>query len=176
MKRILIPILLLISTLVYSISSNARGVYQSKDAFLNEVFAGPPPKASVIWLTGESKKSATDILQHKPDYLRVRYWEQDNTSAWILNEIGKEQPITVGIVIVDSRIKRLSVLEFRESRGDEVRHNFFTQQFDGIQIQPDNQLNKSIDGITGATLSVRALKRLARLALYLDTYRVSRNK
>jgi hypothetical protein len=61
----------------------------------------------------------------------------------------------------------LRVLEFRESRGWEVRYPFFTDQFGGIGLRPDLQLDRPIDGISGATLSVRALKKLARLALYL---------
>lgn len=176
MKRVFILIFLLIYGFGYSLSIHARGVYQSGDAFLNEVFNGVPPKPSIIWLSGEAKKTATEILHHKPGYLRVRYWANNNTSAWILNEIGKEQPITVGIIIENSSIKLLRVLEFRESRGDEVRHNFFTKQFNNAQIKDDQQLNQSIDGITGATLSVRALKRLARLALYLDAYRITRKQ
>jgi len=34
----------------------------------------------------------------------------------------------------------------------------------------DNKLNKNIDGISGATLSVWAMKSIAKLSLYLDQY------
>ncbi len=151
--------------------AQARGVYQSPEDFLQEVFAHRPPPAKVIWLTGEKKQKATEILGHKPDYLRVRYWADENRSAWILEEIGKTEPITVGLVIVEGKIKRLRVLAFRESRGDEVRHDFFTRQFDDVGLKENNRLDRHIDGITGATLSVRALTKLARLALYLDSLR-----
>jgi hypothetical protein len=103
--------------------------------------------------------------------LRVRYWARGARSAWILNEVGKEKPITVGIVIEAGKISRLKVLAFRESRGDEVRHDFFTRQYQDRRLQEDLQLDRAIDGITGATLSVRALNRLARLALLLDQER-----
>ncbi len=48
-----------------------------------------------------------------------------------------------------------------------LRYPFFTEQFRGTLLTAENQLNRHIDGITGATLSVRALKKLARLSLYL---------
>lgn len=173
MHRIVFPLLLIISALVFSTAGNARGVYQTPEVFLDEIFNNAPPKPAVLWLSGDTKKTATYILQHKPGYLRLRYWANEHKSAWILNEIGKEQPITVGIVIEGKKIKQLRVLEFRESRGDEVRHGFFTRQFVDARLDSQNQLDKNIDGITGATLSVRALKRLAKLALYLDTKRKS---
>ena len=151
----------------------AKGVYQTQADFLSEVFAGDVPKPALIWLTGDIRKAATEILQHKPSRLRVRYWAKGARSAWVLEEIGKERPITVGIVINEGRIERLRVLVFRESRGDEVRHDFFTRQFQQTTLKPDLQLSNSIDGISGATLSVRALRKLARLALYLDQQRQS---
>jgi uncharacterized protein with FMN-binding domain len=99
----------------------------------------------------------------------VRYWGDAGRSAWILEEVGKEQPITVGLVVSDGRIERVKVLVFRESRGWEVRHPFFTDQFRDTGLTGERDLDRDIDGISGATLSVRALKKLARLALYLHT-------
>jgi hypothetical protein len=101
--------------------------------------------------------------------LRIRYWGEGSRTAWVLEEIGKVKPITVGLVINDDRLEKIRVLAFRESRGWEVRYPFFTDQFTGIGLNDDKQLNRSIDGISGATLSVRALEKLARLALYLHS-------
>jgi uncharacterized protein with FMN-binding domain len=73
----------------------------------------------------------------------------------------------VGIVVSDNRIERISVLVFRETRGYEVRYPFFTRQFENAALTPALDLDQHIDGITGATLSVNAVSRLARLALLL---------
>jgi Na+-translocating ferredoxin:NAD+ oxidoreductase RnfG subunit len=56
-------------------------------------------------------------------------------------------------------------LAFRESRGWEIRYPFFTKQFDQVSLTQKQKLNKTIDNITGATLSVRAVRKLAQLAL-----------
>jgi len=155
--------------LFVSSSVTARGIYQKPANFLDEVFNSKPPQANVIWLTGSIRTKATEILNHKPTRLRIRYWNNQQRTAWILEEIGKEKPITVGIVISNNKIEKVKVLVFRESRGDEIRHDFFTQQFKHARLNTNNQLDRSIDGISGATLSVRALTKLTRLALFLST-------
>ncbi len=145
----------------------ADSSYQTPEEFLNEIFAGKTPAPSMLWLTGEIRTATTTILGHEPHQFRVRYWEQGQRSAWILDEIGKEQPITTGLVVNNGQLERVRVLVFRESRGWEVKYPFFTDQFLQVGLTPDLSLDKQIDGISGATLSVRALTKLARLALYL---------
>jgi hypothetical protein len=146
----------------------ARGTYQEPSAFIKEVFSNNLPVVKKMWITGQTREVATKILQHKPARLRVSYWQKGQRSVWILDEIGKEQPITAGIVINNGKIERVKVLIFRESRGDEIRHNFFVKQFNQATLTIDQQLDRSIDGISGATMSVRALTKLSRLALYLS--------
>jgi len=151
-----------------SISVIAGGVYQQPADFINEVFDDKPPKAEVLWLDKTLKNQIADILNHKYKSLRIRYWQQHKKSAWILEEIGKEKPITTGIVINDGYIEKVKVLEFRESRGWEIRHEFFTEQFEQAQLENNNKLSKHIDNISGATLSVRAVRKMAQIALLLD--------
>ncbi len=148
---------------------HARGLYQTPEAFLDEVFDGAQPQPQVIWLRGDTREATDKIMGHRYPALRIRYWRKDSRTAWILEEIGKERPITTGVVINDDGIELVRVLEFRESRGGEVRHPFFTDQFPGIKLTDEYKLDRHIDGISGATLSVRALKKLARLSLYLHS-------
>lgn len=151
-------------------TATARDVYQQPAAFISEVFAGKTPKPQILWITRELQQDVRDILGHDLGALRIRYWRHDDTSAWILEEIGKEQLITTGIMIYNDRIERIKVLIYRESRGMEVQYPFFTDQYRGASLTSDHQLDRNIDGISGATLSVRALTKLARLALYLDQH------
>jgi hypothetical protein len=141
--------------------------YQSPEDFLDEVFAAGVPQPEVVWLTGSVRDAAADILGHNPAQMRLRYWRVGPRTAWILEEIGKEKPITTGIVINADRIELVRVLIFRESRGWEIRHSFFTDQFKQAGLSSDRKVDARIDGISGATLSVRALTNLARLALFL---------
>lgn len=145
----------------------ADEIYLTPERFVAEAFEGHAPAPQVLWLTNALRDDAQRILGHAPDALRVRYWRSGARSAWILDEIGKEQPITAGFVVEGGALRQLRVLVYRESRGWEVRHDFFTRQFDGARLTPQQNLDSRIDNISGATLSVNALQRMARLALRL---------
>ncbi len=154
------------------LSALGKGVYMAPEVFLAQSFAPAQPVIESLWLKDEIRDTAKKILHHAYPGLRIRYWRSsegaERGTAWILNEIGKTRPITIGISIVDGHIERVRILEFRESRGAEVRMPFFTRQFVGLSLRPETQtLSETVDGITGATLSVRAVKRSARFALYL---------
>ena len=148
----------------------AQDVYQQPGAFIDEAFAGQPPSPAKLWVRGQLRDEIRDILQRDLKSLRLRYWKREGRSAWILEEIGKDKPITTGLVVNRGAIERLKVLIFREIRGWEVKYPFFTDQFTGVELTAERELDRDIDGITGATLSVNALKRLARLALFLDQH------
>ena len=145
----------------------ARGVYQEPDNFLNEIFSGEVPRVKKIWIERDLKQEIKNILGHDLGMLRLSYWQRDTRTAWVLDEIGKSLPITVGIVVNNNKVEVIRILVFRESRGWEVRYPFFLNQFIAAMLTEENQLNNGIDGISGATLSVRAVKKLAILALFL---------
>ena len=141
-------------------------VYQTPEDLIAEVFV-TKPAAKVVWLTKDVQSTISDILGHVPTQLRQRYWSADTRTLWILEETGKEELITAGFVVKDGRIEQAKVLVYRESRGMEVRYPAFLNQFKGAALSDGNRLDRTIDGISGASLSVRALSRLARLALLL---------
>ncbi|NQV20127.1 MAG: FMN-binding protein [Rhodospirillales bacterium] len=143
-------------------------VYQAPAAFIADVFGDDAPDPKVLWITRKLKPRVHEILDHDLGQLRVRYWQVDGRTVWILDETGKTKPITTGVAIKDGRIERLKPLVYRESHGWEVRYPFFTDQFIGLALTDDVRLSGQVDGISGATLSVDALRRLARLALFFD--------
>ncbi len=142
--------------------------YLGRDEFLRLAFGPAEPAMHTLWLTEGRRAAARDAVGWAPAALRLRYWQSGDRTAWILEEIGKEKPITLGVAVAGNRIERLEVLAFRESRGWEIRYPFFTGQFSGLTLAGDGDLSRPVDGITGATLSVRAVERVARLALWLD--------
>jgi FMN-binding domain len=151
-------------------AGDEAGRYVEADDYIASAFPGGTPATQTLWVTGSLRESVEHVLGHRFAPLRVRYWDDGMRSAWILDEIGKELPITIGVSIEDNTIASVRVLEFRESRGWEVRYPFFTDQFDGAALEADGRLDREIDGITGATLSVGAVKRIACVALTLHDY------
>ncbi len=161
-------IFFLCSITFISIGIQAKGVYLEPELFLEKAFENDPPNPSKLWITKDLKEGINSILGHDLGVVRLRYWDKQNKTAWILEEIGRDKPITVGLIVKNNKIEQLNVLIFRESRGWEVKYPFFTDQFKDSSLTMDNKLDRNIDGISGATLSVNALTKLARLALYLD--------
>ena len=141
-------------------------VYQSPADFLGEHLPGC--KQEALWLDSDLKAEIEHLVERPWRGLRVRYCRQGHRTAWILDEIGKTEPITSGIVVSEGRVERVRVLIFRESRGAEVNRSAFTRQYENASLAENYSLDRSIDGITGATLSVWALNRQVKLALLLD--------
>ena len=147
----------------------AKGVYLSPEEFLQQSFGSSSQASQALWLDDVDKQRAKAIFRRDYVGFRVRYWQDGEKTAWVLDEIGKTRPITFGVLVTGDQIENITVLEFRESRGSEIRHPFFTEQFVGLKLTGEGaDLSDSVDGITGATLSVRAATRVARFALYLS--------
>jgi hypothetical protein len=146
--------------------------YLSVQDFLANNFS-TEPAVEKFWLNKTHQAKAQKILGHRVNTMRLRYWVKDNKSAWIIDEIGKEKPITTGIVISEqggeAKIESVEILAFRESRGWEVRYPFFTEQFFGAMLTDNDSLDRRIDGITGATMSVRSVTKSSEWALYLHS-------
>lgn len=144
-------------------------VYKQPSEFIKSAFGGKIPNTSVMKISGEVKSRAKAIMAHNYRESRVRFWKQGNRTVWILEEIGKTQPITTGFLVENGRIKSVEILIYRESHGWEVSKPFFTKQFSNATLKSGDQLSTEIRNIAGATLSVRALTKLGRLALYFDS-------
>ena len=88
--------------------------------------------------------------------------------AVILNEIGKHENITFIVgVSPKGKVLEVAVMEYRESRGGEVREQRFLSQFKGKTSSDPIRVNQDIVNYTGATLSSYAISRGVRRALAL---------
>ena len=147
--------------------ARADTVYLAPEAFLRETF-GQAPQPALLWLDKSVQAQLVAVLGHPYPQARLRYWRVQGKTVWLLDEIGKEYPITAGFVVTDQHIERARVLVYRESRGEEIHLPAFLRQFEGSHLDGGG-LSQKIDGITGATLSVDAMRRMARAALLLNS-------
>jgi Na+-translocating ferredoxin:NAD+ oxidoreductase RnfG subunit len=70
--------------------------------------------------------------------------------------LGKHEMITYAVALTpDGAVKRVEILEYRETYGGEIRNPAWRQQFVGKRFGPGVQLGKDIKNISGATLSSR---------------------
>lgn len=125
------------------------------------------PDSNVIWTNKRLRIKLKRILKNTPPSLRYRYWINDGRTVWILDMIGKLLPITMGITIENDKILDITILKYRESHGSEIKFPTYRSQFQGAGLNKYQRLNKPINGISGATLSVNSTKKMARIALLL---------
>lgn len=161
-------LLVFIFTFLFTFAALAENVYQQPEEFIKETFEGLPPEPETFWIDKEIRPKVNEIMGHKYPVFRTKYWRRGGRTVWILEEIGKVKPITTGIVVSGGEVERLKVLIYRESHGWEVRHDFFTDQFKQAALEDGYRLTKTVNNISGATMSVDALINLSKLALFLN--------
>ncbi|MFC5051942.1 FMN-binding protein [Rubritalea spongiae] len=145
----------------------ATKVYEKPSVFMKRHFGGIP-KTQVLSLSSVQLKHLKSIFGHSYKEKKVRYWQGGGKTAFVIDEVGKSEPITIGVVVKSGSISEIKVLVYRESHGWEVSKPFFTKQFVGATLN-GNRLDRSIDGIVGATLSVNSMKKVGAAALYLSS-------
>jgi len=163
----LLASIVLAQSVVHSVEAKP-GFYSSIPEFLDTVFTAHTGEAYSLIVNARLRAEIEEILDHPFPGLRIKYWQQGETTAWVFDEIGKTEPITIGVSIDSGRVASVRVLEYRESRGGEIRHSFFTDRFLGSSLIQGSELDRSIDGITGATMSVEAMEKVVRVALFLE--------
>jgi hypothetical protein len=145
--------------------------YQTPDAFIAEAFApGAAPAPAVLNLDAAAQAKIAAVFGRPYPQARLRYWKADGRSAWIFDDIGKEGyvPTTSGFVVANGAIEHARVLIYRESRGQQVAEPSFLQQLIGAKAAGAG-IDKKVDNISGATLSVKMMQRMARTAIAFDS-------
>lgn len=140
-----------------------------EESFVAAQFTNAPAPSTMV-ITGQVATAIQEILGHPYARKHILYWQAEGKTVWVLETRGRSNMITAGFVVRDGRLEKTEVLVYREHRGGEIKARSFTRQFQGVSLTEDRQLDHRIDGITGATISVNAMKNLARLALYLTAH------
>ena len=141
---------------------------EEENSFLSVQFNDQIPKKKRLIVKKDTKVLLQKIMGDKYNKRIFSYWKKDNSTIWILNSIGKYKPITAGFVIQDCKIKSSHVLVYREQIGYEIKYPNFLLQFTGAELNSNIDLNIRVDNISGATLSVNSMERMAKTSLLLN--------
>ena len=115
-------------------SAKAQEVFLSKEDFLKMAFEEDVPRRKGLRFKNEVKETAQKIMGSNYKKIRMKYWRQDQKTAWILERIGKVELITAGFIVENCRISSIHVLIYRETHGWEVKYPSFRDQFIGINM------------------------------------------
>lgn len=139
-------------------------VYLTQEQALQKAF----PKADTIWSeiwtpTPTQRKRIERRLGWRLTEPHFEIFKARNKGkflgyAVVTEQIGLYKPITFLVKVApDGANDGVWIMVYRESRGDEVKRQRFLTQYKGKKTSSPIRLNRDIIGVTGATLSVRAL-------------------
>ena len=119
----------------------------------------------ILKLDKQMKKDVENKVKQKFYQDKLYYWtilQSDTTIAYAFldNVIGKSMPITFMVILnIDGDIINTNVVKYREAYGGEVGNKGWLQQFINFNNNSDYTIGKDIDGISGATISVKSMSK-----------------
>lgn len=120
---------------------------------------------------GIKQRYGIEVLSSSARIYSGRSGSRIDGYAVIADEIGKSEPITF-IVVMDpfGRVQTVAVMEFRETRGWEVKEPRFLRQFHGKKSTDHLRVNDDVVNLSGATLSSIAVANGVKKAVVLVDY------
>ncbi|VAX25711.1 hypothetical protein MNBD_IGNAVI01-1316 [hydrothermal vent metagenome] len=110
------------------------------------------------------------------DYIYIWQVESNDSLKAIAlmdNVYGKTLPITFLVIFkLDGSISSTHIIKYREDHGGAVTSENWNEQFDGKDSRSTYIIGEDIQGISGATISVRSItKGIQKLTLLYDEIR-----
>lgn len=148
------------------------GTFFTEEAARRELFpdlASAEPET--LLLDDDALAKARALTRLPVEERRVvfeRVLSKDGTAGYIYRgrELGKVELMDFAVALDgEGKVRKVLLTAYRESIGGEVKSNRFMGQFKGKHSGSGLQLNRDVDGITGATLSSRAITAGVRKAV-----------
>lgn len=140
------------------------GVFYGEEESRRELFPGfDSIAADTLFLDEKLAAEAAAQLKSPVEERRVgfeRILGKQGVAGYIYRgrELGKVERMDFAVALdAEGRVKRVLLTAYRESIGGEVKSRRFMKQFEGKRFGNTLQVGRDIDGITGATLSSRAV-------------------
>jgi len=119
----------------------------------------------ILQLNKGVKKDVENQVKQKFYRDKLYYWtisQGDTTMAYAFldNVIGKSMPITFLVILnINGDIINTNVIKYREAYGGEVSNKGWLQQFINRDNNSSYNIGGNIDGISGATISVKSMSK-----------------
>lgn len=141
-------------------------VEQAQRDLFGETALTPHPMALTEAQQDELRKASSVSLPFQGN----RIWKAADGGWLVVDEVvGKHEMITYAVALKpDGTVRRVEILEYRESYGYEVAEDKWLAQFIGKGQDAPLKLGKDVENISGATLSSKHVADGVRrvLALY----------
>lgn len=139
----------------------------NKELLAESIDAVLGSEATVKWIakpiSGSIKKSLRKRLKIKqtvPDTLHLGKAQLQDGVRYIIPDIAPSKSEKYSFVLYlngNREVIDVDVLEYRENYGYEIDYDFFREQFHGKKKPQDVRFGRTIQNISGATISARSL-------------------
>jgi hypothetical protein len=112
------------------------------------------PAHAVQYLSVEEAQRAAFPSAHLTEVQAGRVWKASSGGIFVLDHvIGKHLYIDYAVAIEGGRVRRVDILQYRESYGGDIRSPSWLAQFVGKTASSPLKVGGDIRNISGATLS-----------------------
>lgn len=153
-------------------AAGAMGVFYTEEAARRELFPDLQGfgRDTLTLDSATAVKAASLIKFPVPEKSVVfeRILSKHGAAGYIYrgSEFGKVERMDFAVAMdAEGKVRRVLLTAYRESIGGEVKSKRFMRQFEGKKYGSALQLGRDIDGISGATLSSRAVTAGVRKAV-----------
>jgi len=174
----------LFSVSVIAVAGNVfADQFATTDQGMKDMLDGTAATPKQVTLTPEQIKAVNDIFKQtlivagKTPLVYTFYTTKDAGTTIIEKQMGKWGIITTMLLIgTDGKLKNLEVLSLTEKRGKPIVLRPFLSQFIGKGIDDTIEVGKTINGVTGATISSKAMVLTVKRALAVYNVVIEKNK
>jgi hypothetical protein len=149
----------------------AAEVYLSRDEALRLAFGDEALEREAVFLTHSQLARARELAGDGVEIrgaLVTRFVSDDGGAAYFDTHRVRTLRETIMVVVArDGTVERVEILSFLEPR-EYLPREAWLEQFRGRTLDRDLALKRKIHGITGATLSARAVTEATRRVLATD--------
>jgi len=164
-------IILFISVLTFAVSSEIKNksIEIIKSYYNQEILVSK----NLFLISKNVKNNIQNQIKQRFYRDQIYYWSieiKGNTHYALLdNTIGKTMPITFLVLFNEKEeVIHSAIVKYRESYGGEISGKRWMSQFVGMKRDSLFKFESEIDGITGATISVKSFtKGINKLSLLL---------
>jgi hypothetical protein len=130
-------------------------VYVSVEQAQRDMFGDQALTPSPVALTASQQDKMRDVSSVSLPFQGNRIWKAADGGWFVVDEVvGKHEMITYAVGLnADGTVRRVEILEYRESYGYEVAEAKWLAQFHGKGQEAPLKLGKDVENISGATLS-----------------------
>jgi hypothetical protein len=153
----------------------AARVFATVEQAQKDMFGAAALKPTPVVLTAAQQDQLKAVSSVSLPFQGNRVWRAADGGWFVVDEVvGKHELITYAVGLnADGTVRRVEVLEYRESYGGEVAGEGWLRQFVGKSAGSPVKVGQDIANISGATLSSRHLADGVHrvLALYASVLR-----